>query len=309
MQQKNIWACPEERQCAEVKAPILFSIERNNILMNNKTVNFSSNINIAENHEYYINIVSTFGPVDSGILGKLAEEYYNSTGVRVRYIGVGTGKAIKMAKSGDYDIVMVHAKALEEQFVSDGYGTERIDLMYNDFVIVGPENNPAGIKGMDHIQALNKIKETESLFISRGDNSGTHVKEMDLWKEAKLTPEGNWYNVWEDGDKGNAATLRYTNEQQAYTIIDRATYLTLKDEINLVVLVEGHESLLNFITLIPVSPKKFPQVKHDMAMDFVDYATSEEAQIIIRDFKVDVYGQPLFFPNSAKWREKIRRNE
>lgn len=253
-----------------------------------------------------ISMACTFGPVDAGIVGELAEQYYALTGVRILYVAAGTGKVIEMSKTGDYDVVMVHAKTLEERFVADGFGTERIDLMYNDFVIVGPENDPAGIEGMDPVQALTRIKETESHFISRGDNSGTHVKELELWEEAGLALKGNWYNAWEGGNKGSAVTLRYANEQQAYMIIDRATYLTLKEEINLVILVEGYESLLNFITLIPVNPQKFPWVKYSAVMDFVDFITSEKAQMAIRDFKVDVYGESLFFPNSAKWREKIR---
>ena len=162
--------------------------------------------------------------------------------------------------------------------------------------------------GNDPIQALNKIKATESHFVSRGDNSGTHVKEKELWEEAGLTLDGDWYEAWENGNKGSAVTLRYANEQQAYMIIDRATYLTLKKEIDLIILVEGYESLLNFITLIPVNPKKFPQVKYDMAMEFVDFVTSERAQTIIRDFKIDVYGESLFFPNSTEWRRKIRND-
>lgn len=247
-----------------------------------------------------INMACTFGPVDAGIVGELAGKYYDLTGVQVQYTAAGTGKVIEMSKSGDYDLVMVHARALEEQFVRDGFGTERIDLMYNDFVIAGPKDDPANIKGMDPIQALNKIKETQCRFVSRGDNSGTHVKEMELWKKSKLAPKGDWYDAWEGGNKGNAMTLRYADEQQAYTIIDRATYLTLKKEISLIVLVEGYESLLNFITLIPVNPEKFPQVKYEMVMDFVNFMTSKEIQTFIRDFKVDVYGESLFFPNSVK---------
>lgn len=159
-------------------------------------------------------------------------------------------------------------------------------------------------RGLDPTQALNKIKESESYFVSRADKSGTHVKEEELWEEAGITPEGDWYEAWVGGDKGNAATLRYTNEGQAYTLIDRATYVTLKDEITLDILVEKYESLLNFITLIPVNPEKFPQVKYDMVMDFIDFVTGDKAQEAINNFKVDVYGESLFFANSVKYREK-----
>lgn len=253
-----------------------------------------------------INMACTFGPVDAGIVEELTNRYYDLKGVRVQYVAAGTGKVIEMSKTGDYDLVMVHAKALEEQFIADGFGTERIDLMYNDFVILGPKNDPASIKGLEPTQALSKIKETGSHFVSRGDRSGTHMKEIELWEKAGVTLEGDWYDAWEGGNKGSAVTLRYANEQQAYMILDRATYLTLKEEISLVILVEGYESLLNFITLIPVNPQKFPQVKYDTAMGFVDFITSEKAQIIIRDFKIDVYGESLFFPNSTKWKEKIK---
>lgn len=256
--------------------------------------------------ESFIRLASTIGPIDAGIVGTLAELFEKKTGIRVEFVGAGTGKALEMSKTGDFDLVQVHARALEEQFVAEGYGTERIDLMYNDFVIVGPESDPAGIKGLTPTEALNRIMETQSLFISRGDRSGTHVSEMGLWEAAGLQPQGDWYVVWEGGPQGNTATLRYTDEQQAYTVIDRATYLVLKDEIDLKVLVEKHESLLNFITLIPVNPEMFPQVKYDLAMQFVDYATSDEGQAVIESFKKDIYGEPLFFPNSAQWRAKTK---
>lgn len=252
----------------------------------------------------FIRLASTIGPVDAGIVGTLAELFEKKTGIRVEFVGAGTGKALEMSKTGDFDLVQVHARALEEQFVAEGWGTERIDLMYNDFVIVGPAADPAGINGLTPTEALNRIMETKSLFISRGDRSGTHVSEMGLWEAAGVEPAGDWYLVWEGGPQGNSATLRYTNEQQAYTVIDRATYLVLKNEITLKVLVEKHESLLNFITLIPVNPETFPQVKYDLAMQFVEYATSDEAQTVIQDFKKDVYGESLFFPNSAQWRTK-----
>ncbi len=251
-----------------------------------------------------ISMACTFGPVDSGIVKELADQYYDLAGVRVQYVAAGTGKVIEMSKTGDYDIVMVHAKALEEQFVADGFGTERIDLMYNDFVIVGPENDPAGIRGTEPVQAFDKIRETGSRFVSRGDNSGTHVKEKELWEKTGSAPRGDWYDPWEGGNEGSAITLKYADRRQAYMFVDRATYLTLKKKVSLVVLVEGHKLLLNFITLIPVNPKKLPQVKYKEAMEFVDFMTSEKAQTTVRDFGTDAYGEPLFFPNSSRWKEK-----
>lgn len=251
-----------------------------------------------------IKMASTIGPIDAGIVGTLAEEFEKRSEVNVEYLGAGTGKALEMAKSGDYDLVLVHAKALEEAFVAEGYGTKRIPVMYNDFVLMGPASDPAGIKGMTYAEALKAIMDKGAKFISRADQSGTHVKEMELWEAAGLEPKGDWYVAWEGGSKGNSATLKYTNEQQAYTLIDRATYLALKNEISIVPLVEGEEDMLNFISVIPVNPDKFPQVNAKLAQDFIDFMTSDEGQIIIRDFKKDLYGEPMFFPNAEGWQGK-----
>jgi tungstate transport system substrate-binding protein len=203
------------------------------------------------------------------------------------------------------DLVLVHAKSLEEKFVQEGFGTERIDLMYNDFVIVGPPNDPAGIKGMKKAtEALKKISEKGSTFISRGDKSGTHVAEMELWGKAGIKPSGSWYVVYEKGATGNAPTLRYADEKQAYTFMDRATYLSLKNQIKIQVLMEKDEAMLNYISLIPVNPKKFPKVNYEDTMTFVKWLTNpKKGQKIIRDFGKDKYGSPLFFPNSSEWRK------
>lgn len=242
---------------------------------------------------------STIGPIDAGIVNALESEFQKKTGIAVRHVGAGTGATLKMAESGNFDVVMVHAKALEEKFVADGFGTKRYDVMYNDFVLLGPANDPAKIQGEKSIStALKKIMDSKALFISRGDKSGTHIKEMELWKTAGLKPAGAWYRVYEKGSEGNGKTLKYTDEQKAYTIMDRATYITMKKDIALQVLVEKDESLLNYISVIPVNQTKFPGVKHDEAMRFVEWITSEEGQKIIRDFGKDKYGEPLFFPNS-----------
>jgi tungstate transport system substrate-binding protein len=253
----------------------------------------------------FIFLSSTIGPIDAGIVDVLETAFEKETGIRVRHVGSGTGAALNLARNGQIDLVMVHAKSLEEKFVAEGFGTERIDLMYNDFVIVGPANDPAGVKGMKLAgDALKKIAEKGVLFISRGDNSGTHVAEMDLWKNAGIKPSGSWYQVFEKGSTGNVPTLQYTDQKSAYTVIDRATFLTLKDKIKLVVLVEKDEAMLNFISLIPVSPQKFPKVNYQDTMIFVKWLTSpEKGQKIIRDFGKDKYGSPLFFPNSKEWRQ------
>jgi tungstate transport system substrate-binding protein len=253
----------------------------------------------------FILLSSTIGPIDAGIVDVLETAFEKDTSIRVRHVGAGTGETLNLARKGQFDLVMVHAKVLEEKFVAEGFGTERIALMYNDFVIVGPANDPAGVKGMKLAgDALKMIAEKGVLFISRGDNSGTHVAEMDLWKNAGIKPSGAWYQVFEKGSTGNAPTLKYADEKSAYTVMDRATFLTLQKQIKLVVLVEKDEAMLNFISLIPVSPQKFPNVNYQDAMIFVKWLTSpDKGQRIIRDFGKDRYGSPLFFPNSKEWRQ------
>jgi tungstate transport system substrate-binding protein len=250
-------------------------------------------------------MASTIGPIDSGVVDVLEEAFEKDSGIRVRHVGAGTGAALNIAQKGNIDLVMVHAKSLEEKFVNEGYGTERIDLMYNDFVIVGPPGDPAGIKGMKKAtEALKTISDKKAPFVTRGDQSGTHVAEMEVWGKAGLKPSGPWYMKYEKGAEGNASTLRFTDSKGAYTLMDRATVLSLKKDIKLVVLVEGDEVLLNYISLIPVNPKKFPQTNYRDAMTFVQWLTSpEEGQKIIRDFGKDKYGAPLFFPNSKEWRK------
>ncbi len=253
----------------------------------------------------FVFLSSTIGPIDSGIVAALEDKFEKESGIRVRHVGAGTGAALKLAEKGQIDLVMAHAKSLEEKFIADGFGTERISLMYNDFVIVGPADDPAGIKGEKlATTALNKIMDQGAKFISRGDKSGTHVAEMELWQKAGIQPQGSWYVIYEKGSEGNSATLKYTDAQAAYTVIDRATYLSLKDQIKVVILVEGDEALLNYISLIPVNPKKFPKVNYKDTMTFVKWLTSPtKGQLLIREFGKDKYGSPLFFPNSAQWQK------
>ncbi len=200
---------------------------------------------------------------------------------------------------------MVHTKSLEDKYIHEGFETRRMDFMYNDFVIVGPKDDPAGIKGMKQAaEALKKISGKGATFITRGDKSGTHVAEMVMWEKAGVKPESPWYSVYEKGAEGNVPTLRYTDRKGAYTVIDRATFLSIKDSIKLVVLVEGDEILLNYISLIPVNPKKFPRVNEKDTAIFVQWLTApDKGQAIIRDFGKDKYGSPLFFPNSKEWKD------
>jgi len=252
----------------------------------------------------FVFMASTIGPIDSGIVSVLEDHFEKDTGIRVRHVGAGTGTTLDIAKKGAIDLVMVHAKSLEEKFVAEGYGTERIDLMYNDFVIVGSPDDPAGIKGMKNAgEALKTIADKKTLFLTRGDKSGTHMAELLIWEKAGMKPAGAWYTVYEKGSEGNVATLREADKRGVYTFIDRATFLGLQKDIKLVILVEKDEALLNFITLIPMNPKKFPRVNAKAAMAYATWLTDPaRGQLIIRDFGKDKYGSPLFFPNSKQWR-------
>jgi len=252
----------------------------------------------------FLLLASTIGPIDAGIVADLEAAFEKESGIRVRHVGAGTGATLDMARKGGFDIVLVHAKALEEKFVADGFGTKRISVMYNDFVIVGPPDDPAGIKGMKTAaEALKAIAAKGAPFVSRGDKSGTHIAEMDLWAKAEIKPAGAWYTIYEKGADGNAPTLRFTNEKKAYTVIDRATYLSLRKEIALPVLVEGDEALLNFISVIPVNPEKVARVNGTDAATFALWiAAADKGQAIIRDFGKEKFGAPLFFPDSDEWK-------
>jgi len=268
-----------------------------------------SSLALAADGDKFVFLSSTIGPIDSGIVATLEDQFEKETGIRVRHVGAGTGAALKIATKGQIDLVMAHAKSLEEKFIADGFGTGRIPLMYNDFVIVGPVPDPAAIKGTKSAtEALKAIAAGNVKFISRGDKSGTHVAEMELWKKAGTLPQGSWYTIYEKGSEGNVPTLKYTDQQSAYTVIDRATYLALKNEIKLAILVEGDEALLNFISLIPVNPAKCPGVNNRDTMTFVQWLTSpEKGQLIIRDFGRDKYGAALFFPNSLEWQKTKKK--
>ena len=252
-----------------------------------------------------LRISSTIGPVDAGMLPLLAETFTKETGIAVTIAKAGTGATLKKAESGSFDLVMVHARRLEDAFCAAGFGVDRRDVMYNDFVILGPAGYPAGIKGMKKVtEAVKKIAEAKVPFVSRGDKSGTHVKEMEIWAAAGIRPAGTWYEVWEGGAKGNKATTLYVNEKQAYTLMDRATWLTVKDEVSVVPLMEADPLMLNLIAVIRVNPEKFPDIHKDEALKFADWVVGDEAQTLIRDFGKDKYGQPLFFPNSDQWNAK-----
>lgn len=255
--------------------------------------------------ENTVRISSTIGPVDAGIVPLLAETFTKKTGIPVTYAKAGTGATLKKAESGDFDMVIVHARKLEDAFIKAGWGIDRRDVMYNDFVILGPKADPARIRGMKSAaEAFAVLAKAKMPFVTRNDKSGTHVKEMDIWKASGVTPDGDWYVRYADGAKGNKATTLFTNEKQAYTLMDRATWLTLRHDLDLDILVERDPIMLNLIALIRVNPAKFPAIHQESALKLADWLVGDEAQTIIRDFGVEKYGAPLFFPNSDQWKAK-----
>ena len=251
-----------------------------------------------------VRMSSTIGPIDAGIVPALVEAYKKS-GTTVTFEGAGTGATLEKAKTGNFDLVMVHARSLEDKFVADGFGVDRRDIMFNDFVILGPASDPAGIKGMKSAaSALTRIAIMGSPFVTRGDMSGTHVKELEVWEAARIKPEGDWYVTYSLGKLGNGPSTVFANRREAYILMDRATYLTMKKDIKLVPLVEKDPILLNLIAVIRVNPAKFQGLNADAAMAFADWLEGDEAQNLIKDFGVKKYGEPLFFPNSKAWNAK-----
>ncbi|MFZ5943864.1 MAG: substrate-binding domain-containing protein [Bacillota bacterium] len=232
---------------------------------------------------------TTTSTQDTGLLDTLLPEFEKKTGYQVDVISQGTGQALKTGELGDCDVVLVHARASEDKFVADGFGVNRKDVMYNDFIIVGPENDPAGVKGLGLNDALKNISE-KGEFLSRGDDSGTHKKELQLWKEVNIKPEGNWYLAV---NKGMGDTLVMANEKGSYTLTDRGTYLSMKDKLKLVIIVEGAPPLLNPYGIIAVNPEKHPSINYEGAMALIEFITSQEGKDIINNFKVN--GEQLFF--------------
>lgn len=247
-------------------------------------------------------LATTTSTENSGLLAYLLPDFEAQYNAEVDVVAVGTGQAIEIASAGDADVILVHARAQEDKFVADGHGTARYDVMYNDFVIIGPDSDPASIRGLsDAAAAFACIAAAQAPFISRGDESGTHVKEKEVWAEAGLEPAGDWYI---SAGQGMGAVLTMANEQLAYTLTDRGTYLarTLKG-IELPILVEGDPILFNPYGVIPVSPAQHPGVNFELASRFVEWLTSLETQERIAGFGVEQFGQPLFVPDSDAWRQ------
>jgi tungstate transport system substrate-binding protein len=247
-------------------------------------------------------LATTTSTADSGLLDYILPDFEARTGVKVDVIAVGTGQSLQLGVNGDADGLLVHARASEDAFMEAGDGIRREDVMYNDFVIVDPADDPAGIKGKSNAtKALEMLSEAGATFVSRGDDSGTHKKELSLWKEAGIEPAGDWYV---SAGQGMGDVLVMANEQLAYTMSDRATYLALKLEgIELEIAVEGDPLLFNPYGIIAVNPDKNPNIKGDLANTFIDWLVSLETQILISTYGVDKFGAHLFTPDSIAWRE------
>ena len=257
-----------------------------------------------------LRLATTTSTADSGLLDAVLPKFESAYNARVHVIAVGTGQALELSANGDVDVVLVHARAREDKFVADGDGLNRLDVMYNDFVVVGPASDPAGIAGMTTAQeAFAQIAAKSAAFVSRGDDSGTHTKEKSLWSAAGLAPttDSGWY--FSIG-QGMGETLTFADEKQAYTLSDRGTWLSQQSKLpNLVVLVGGasidankDNALLNPYGVIPVNPAKHPGVNFDLATQFANWITSVEVQQLIADYGRDRFGQALFYPNSPTWK-------
>lgn len=241
---------------------------------------------------------TTTSTEDSGLLDYLLPKFKEESGIDVKVIAVGTGKALQMGKDGEADILLVHAKESEEEFVAEGHGLERRDVMYNDFILVGPGEDPLNLKS-EHpnniLEGLKALAETETEFVSRGDDSGTHKKELSIWKEAGIDPEGNWYI---SAGSGMGDVLKIADEKRAYTITDRGTYLSMKDNLDLEIIIEGDENLFNQYGIIPVNPDKSDKINIEGAKKFMEWILSDKVQELIGEFGVEEYGMPLFIPNA-----------
>ena len=244
-------------------------------------------------------MATTTSTDNTGLLDDLAPEFQSATGIELKWTATGTGKALKLGENCDVDILMVHAPPAEKAFVANGFGTDRREIMYNDFVIIGPESDPAGIKAKSIKEALRTVKSKQAPFVSRGDNSGTHKKELSLWKAADLPmPEKeSWYI---QTGQGMLATINIAAERNGYTMTDRGTYIKYEDNLGghppLTILVEGDAVLLNPYSVIAIDAKHCPNVKSEQAMRFIQWITAPDAQARIKDFKL--LGKPLFTPNA-----------
>ena len=243
-------------------------------------------------------VASTTSTQDSGLFGHLLPLFKAKTGIDVRVVAQGTGQAIDTGRRGDADVVFVHAKAAEQKFLAEGFGVKRYPVMYNDFILVGPQGDPAGIKGSkDIVAAFKTLKDNGIAFISRGDKSGTHQAELNLWRVAGIDiakEKGPWYK---EIGQGMGAALNSASASSAYVLADRATWLSFKNKGDLVIAVEGDNRLFNQYGVILVNPEKHPSVKKELGQQFIDWLVSAEGQKAIADYKIN--GEQLFYPNAS----------
>jgi tungstate transport system substrate-binding protein len=263
------------------------------------------------NKPLVLRLATTTSTENSGLLAEILPVFEANENARIDVIAVGTGQALALGEAGDVDVILVHARSREDQFVSDGHGLERFDVMYNDFVIVGPVDDPAGISGMAlATDALSLIAVEQASFASRGDDSGTNIKELSLWESAGITPDAgmDWYNSL---GQGMGDTLLFAEETASYTMTDRGTFLSMQENLpNLVIVVGGtsiddnqDSALFNPYGVIPINPDK-GGIDDQLAYQFIEWLTSIETQLTISQFGVDIHGQPLFYPNSAEWQAR-----
>jgi tungstate transport system substrate-binding protein len=243
-------------------------------------------------------VASTTSTQDSGLFGYLLPIFKAKTGIEVKVIAQGTGQALDTARRGDADVVFVHAKSQEEKFLAEGFGVKRFDVMYNDFVLIGPKGDPAGVKGMDIETALKTIQAKGTPFVSRGDRSGTHAAELALWKQAGIdiaAGKGPWYR---EIGQGMGAALNAASGMNGYVLSDRGTWISFKNRGDLQIVVEGDKRLFNQYGVMLVNPEKYPSVKKELGQAFVDWLISPEGQAAIAGYKID--GEQLFFPDAEK---------
>jgi tungstate transport system substrate-binding protein len=241
-------------------------------------------------------LATTTSTQDTGLLDALLPAFEKQTNIRVKVIAVGSGEALAMGRRGDADVLLVHSKVAEEEFMAEGHGFARFDVMHNDFVLMGPAADPARVRGVAAIEAFRRIAAAAALFVSRGDRSGTHVKEQGLWKQAGVEPQGQAWYV--SAGQGMGETARIASEKQAYALIDRGTWLALSPGLDLPVLCEGGEDLLNRYRVIVLDPAKHPQAHVREAWTFAKWLVSPKTQKRIGEFGVAKYGRPLFVPDA-----------
>ncbi len=245
-------------------------------------------------------LATTTSTQDSGLLDVLVPMFEKETGYKVQTIAVGTGAALKMGEEGNADVLLAHAPTSEKALVEKGVIKDRLLVMHNDFVIVGPKTDLAGIKGKSVLDACKMIAETKSAFVTRGDDSGTHKAELALWKKAELDPAAFSPDFYISSGQGMGATLTIASEKEAYTFTDRGTYLSTMNNLDLEILVEGDTALLNVYHVMTVDPAKWPKVNYDGALAFAQFIVRKDVQKMIGEFGVDKFGMPLFFPDAGR---------